>query len=213
MNEQMLMKALSDVGDDLIAMAEEKHFVNPWRKWAQTAAALAVVACLGVFALPYFPMGCGSSMETTAQGTTEEAPMELYDEAVEECEEAVAEETAAQTVEESWILGTDEGTEDLLLSEEKMQNRIRISVDDVQRALEEEDFQWLAEAFVLPAEDGCNDPMDITVQEAKLEEDMLYLQIMLPEQGNVIKEYILQYDQEFWRYISVSEVISDGAHP
>ena len=213
MNEQMLMQALSEVGDDLIEMAEKKQFVNPWRKWAQTAAILAVVVCLGVFALPYFPMGCGSSMETTAQVTTEEAPMELCDEAVEECEEAVVEETAAETVEQSQTLGTDEGTEDLLLSEEKMQSRIQISVDDVQRALEEEDFLWLADTFVLPVEDDCDDPMDITVQEANLEEDMLYLQIMLPEKGNVIKEYILQYDQDSWRYISVSEVNSDGAHP
>ena len=101
MNNEMLFDALSEVGDDLIVMAEQKRFVSPWRKWGQTAAVLAVVVCLAVLALPYFPMGCGSSGEraestamtsptlTTEAQTEECAAEETVEECVEVCEEEV----------------------------------------------------------------------------------------------------------------------------
>ena len=101
MNKEMLFEALSEVGDDLIVMAEHKRFTSPWRKWGQTAAVLAVVVCLGVLALPYFPMGCGSSVETaesTAQ-VTESLTADLeyaMEENEEVCEEECIEEAAIE---------------------------------------------------------------------------------------------------------------------
>lgn len=80
MNKEMLFEALSDVGDDLLVMAENKRFVSPWRKWGQLAAVLAVVICLGALALPYLTDG-SSTAETTS------APMEKMETATEEyCE-------------------------------------------------------------------------------------------------------------------------------
>ena len=110
MNKEMLFDALSEVGDDLVIMAEQKRFVSPWRKWGQTAAVLAVVVCLGVLALPYFPMGCGNSAEraeTTAM--TSPAP----DMETEECvvEESL-EETAEVTEEEGEVYDGAGETED-----------------------------------------------------------------------------------------------------
>ena len=101
MNEERLFEVLGDVGDDLIVMAEHKRFVSPWRKWGQTAAILAVVVCLGVLALPYFPMGCGSASESAAQVTMEYAVEESACE--EEFEEAceVFDTTVEETVEEA----------------------------------------------------------------------------------------------------------------
>ena len=79
MNKEMLFEALSDVGDDLLVMAENKRFVSPWRKWSQMAAVLAVVICLGALAVPYLT-GDGTA-ETTS------APMEKTETATEEyCE-------------------------------------------------------------------------------------------------------------------------------
>ena len=98
MKKEMLFEALSEVGDDLIMMAEHKRFASPWRKWGQTAAVLAVVVCLGVLALPYFPMGCGSSAER-AEGPAATSAVLTMDAETEECavevsvEEAVTEES------------------------------------------------------------------------------------------------------------------------
>ena len=63
MKQEKLFTALADVGDDLLDMAQNKRFVNPWKRWGKIAACLAVVICLTALALPYFPMGCGSSMQ------------------------------------------------------------------------------------------------------------------------------------------------------
>lgn len=202
MNKEMLMQALSDVGDDLIAMAEEKTFQNPWRKWAQTAAVLAVAVCLGALVLPWFPMGCGSA-ETEQAPQVTEAPMELYEEAVEECEEAcVTQESAAE----------GSGTEDTAdLQQEKLQSAEHITVEQVQEALEEENMQWLAANFALPAEAAnCDAPADITVQEAKMTEDgCLYLAVCLPQQENRIKEYYICFEEDSWRYVSAEETVSE----
>ena len=59
MKQEKLFTALADVGDDLLDMAQNKRFVNPWKRWGKIAACLAVVICLTALALPYFPMGCG----------------------------------------------------------------------------------------------------------------------------------------------------------
>lgn len=235
MNEELLFEALSEVGDDLLVMAENRRFVSPWRKWGQTAAALAVVVCLGVFALPYFPRGCGSvaEQEKTMASTTQETCIveESTAEEVMECEEAAdgaaGEDTALSEAPEAEVrqstkaepmtkiicrgtyyyllpedtvtgvpplgeeLGTVESYEDLSLAgstvytvpystwfgnhavngqpvtqqvyvqtlsgyrygttcNEKVVSRY--TIDDVRRAIEEDDMKWLADTFVQPIE-------------------------------------------------------------
>lgn len=66
--QEKLLRALNDVGDDLVAMARERRFgVSPWRRWGALAASLALVVSLTALALPYFPMGCGSSSDSAAE--------------------------------------------------------------------------------------------------------------------------------------------------
>lgn len=60
--EEKLFRAIGEVGGDLIDMAEKRVFTpSRWRRWGSIAACLAVILCLSTLALPYFPMGCGSS--------------------------------------------------------------------------------------------------------------------------------------------------------
>ena len=65
--QERLFRAIGDVGADLIDMAEKQTFApSRWRKWGSLAACLAVILCLGVLAMPYFPKGCGSGSKGTA---------------------------------------------------------------------------------------------------------------------------------------------------
>lgn len=66
MKQEKLMQALTDVGDDLLEMANHRRFPNHWKLWGRTAACLALVLCLTAVALPYFPRGCGAATETAA---------------------------------------------------------------------------------------------------------------------------------------------------
>lgn len=104
MKQEKLFQSLADIGDDLLMMAQNRTFLNPWKRWGKLAACIALVLCLGIVALPYFPMGCGSSMEmapteipaqtpaeTPAERPAEEAPAE---------EEAVEQESAAEAPKE-----------------------------------------------------------------------------------------------------------------
>lgn len=60
--EEKLLRALGDVGDDLIARADScRYGLNPWKRWGSLAASLALVVSLTALALPYLPMGCGSA--------------------------------------------------------------------------------------------------------------------------------------------------------
>lgn len=92
MNEEKrerLFLALGGVGGDLIEMAEKRAFApGRWRKWGALAACLAVLLCLSALALPYFPMGCGSS---ESSGMTE-----AVQDAGPEAEEAPAAEEPAE---------------------------------------------------------------------------------------------------------------------
>lgn len=81
MKQEKLFEALADIGDDLVQMAEEKRYVNQWRRWGRTAACLALVVCLAALALPYMPMGCGAKQESTAEAPAMSAPMAPAEEA------------------------------------------------------------------------------------------------------------------------------------
>jgi len=94
-----MIRALNDIGDDLLHMAAYRTFPNPWRKWLSTAACIVLVISLATVALPYLPIGCGASKSeapTASQETMEEPAME--DAAVEEVipEEFPMEEPAAE---------------------------------------------------------------------------------------------------------------------
>ena len=94
--QERLFRALGDVGSDLIDMAEKQTFApSHWRKWGSLAACLAVILCLSVLALPYFPKGCGSGKSSStvnestsaadmAQDTVAEAEAEVTEEPAEE---------------------------------------------------------------------------------------------------------------------------------
>lgn len=67
MKQEKLFEALCNIGDDLILLAQNKRYINHWRRWGRTAACLALVLCLTVLALPYFPIGCGAKEEAPAE--------------------------------------------------------------------------------------------------------------------------------------------------
>ncbi len=113
MNKEDLFRALNDVGEDLIEMAQTKKFSNPWKKWVPLAACMALTMSLGVLALPYFPMGCGASVKKSE----EEAP--TMDCVVEEsaaedheyqfnAQQAPAEEAPAEPQEEAGVSAMSE---------------------------------------------------------------------------------------------------------
>jgi len=109
---ETLIRALTDIGDDLLLMAQTRTFVNPWKRWGKLAACVALMICLTAISLPYFPVGCGAAEQAPAaeeeapateipaeeaveeEAPTEEAPMEEMPEQ----EEAPAEEPDIQEV-------------------------------------------------------------------------------------------------------------------
>ena len=91
MKQERILEALNDIGDDLLDMAQNRRFVNHWKRWGRTAACLALVICLTALALPYFPVGCGSSTETAAPEAAPEAPAAVEKQEI-PMEEAPAEE-------------------------------------------------------------------------------------------------------------------------
>jgi len=88
--QEVLFRALGDVGEDLIHMAETRKFRNQWKKWASLAACLVLIVSLSALVLPYFPMGCGASMQKEEAAAAPEAPAAM-EEAAPEMEEAPAE--------------------------------------------------------------------------------------------------------------------------
>lgn len=70
MKKEDLLRALGDVGEDLLHMAEHKKFYNQWKRWASLAACLALVIGLGIWSLPHL----GTSMKESEAAA--EAPME-----------------------------------------------------------------------------------------------------------------------------------------
>lgn len=106
MKHEKLFEALTNIGDDLLLMAENMRFPNPWRRWGKLAACIALVLCLGIAALPYFPIGCGAAEESAVTTETAEAVTESTVK-----EECVEEETAAEEAEDAkeavtiWLAG------------------------------------------------------------------------------------------------------------
>lgn len=94
--EEKLLRALNDVGDDLVTGAGNyQASTGGWKRWGAIAASLALVISLTALALPYLPIGCSSadkvehnamapeSSDRTDNSLTGDA-MENYDEPLEE---------------------------------------------------------------------------------------------------------------------------------
>ena len=109
--QERLFRAIGDVGGDLVDLAEKQTFApSPWRKWGSLAACLAVLLCLGALAMPYFPMGCGSSSSDGGANLSSGSAMQ---DAAAETEAAVDEAPAAdepETAESPAEAGKDYGT-------------------------------------------------------------------------------------------------------
>ena len=96
MKKEFLFRALGEVGDDLIHMAEHRKFSSQWKKWVSLAACFVLIISLSALVLPYFPMGCGSSMkEEAAPAATEDTPVAEEEKAEAPAEEAPAAEEEA----------------------------------------------------------------------------------------------------------------------
>lgn len=103
MKKETLFRALTNIGDDLLLMAQQKRFPNPWRRWGKMAATIVLVICLGALVLPYLPMGCGSSSETAETETVTTTTESIKQESVTE-ETAEAEEKTEETVESEEVV-------------------------------------------------------------------------------------------------------------
>ncbi len=112
MNKEQLFRALTEIGDDLLLAAQTKRFVNPWKRWGKLAACIALVLCLGVVALPYFPVGCGAveqapaALVETPEETPAETPAEapaMEETAEEECAPLEEPKDAPQEVVTVWV--------------------------------------------------------------------------------------------------------------
>ena len=196
MKEEQLFEALSEVGDDLIDMAARKRFVSPWRKWGQAAAIFAVVVCLGALAASFFPTGFEYAKETSAPTLTMDSTEEEYEECVVE-ETVLCEETPCECVDESAI-------PDLSVSD-SIEEDAAVTLDEVRRAVAEEDHEWLAKTFVQPVEETA-----VNIIEAVTEDDRLFLLISLPDEKVVTKEYIIRFEEDSWYYETINELEPDG---
>lgn len=107
MKEERLFEALANIGDDLLIMAQNKRFANPWKRWGKMAACIALVLCLTVAALPYLPMGCGAAEEAPATEEAAEAPAAEEETVMEQtpAEEAPAEESESTEAVSVWFQG------------------------------------------------------------------------------------------------------------
>ncbi len=201
MKKEDLLRALGDVGEDLLHMAEHKKFHSQWKKWASLAACLVLVVSLSVLALPYFPMGCGASMEKSEA----EAPMESP---VADCvvEESIAEDHEYKT--EEAPMEEAEVEEAPAESETQAEGScIRFGLytaQDVQDAFERGDQQWILETFIAPNEDIEG----LYVKDVSVESDMVWLWIGFPEpygpHGYDEKQYVIRFYGNGWGYMEIS---------
>lgn len=193
MNAEKLFSALGDVGEDLLQMAEQRRFVNPWRRWGVLAACFALVVSFSVLALPYFPMGCGASSEAPmAQGdmeyvvsdsVAEEAPMESPET-----------DGKGQSV-------TEEQSEDL---ESAACDGVPLYwKTQVQNAIDKGDDAWLLETFVKPQ---LGQTEGWTLEKATYADDLLCLWLLPPEEERdpnaVTQQWLMtvRIEDDGWHY-------------
>lgn len=176
MRAEDLIRALGDVGDDLIQLAQSKKTVSPWKKWVSLAACTVLVISLGMLTLPYFPMGCGASSEEP-QAPDLQADME-YVVSESEAEEAPMESPVEDKETGS---GVTEGA-----VEASMEAQVRLAV-------ETDDTQWLLETFVKPRTEG-----NWTLEKATYADDLLCLWLLPPEEEQVSGAVSNQWIMTVW---------------
>lgn len=190
MRKEDLLHALGDVGEDLLHMAEHKKFHSQWKKWASLAACLALVLSLSVLALPYFPMGCGASMEKSEAEAPMESPMMdcvTEESLVEDCDEAADIPATGETQAEGTCIREGDYTP-----------------QDVQDAFERGDQQWILETFVAPNEDIEG----LWVKEVSVEDDRVWIWIGFTEpygpHGYDEKQYVIRFYESGWGYEEIA---------
>ncbi len=198
MKKEDLLRALGDVGEDLLHMAEHKKFYNQWKRWASLAACLALVVSLSVLALPYFPIGCGASMEKSEA----EAPMESP---TMDCmvEESIVEDYEFKTKEEPM---EEEAAAESVTQEEGCCIHVGdYTAQDVQDAFDRGDHQWILETFVAPHEDIEG----LYVKRVSVEDDIAWIWVGYPEpygpHGYDEKQYKIRFYEPGWGYLEISE--------
>ena len=188
MKKEDLLRALGDVGEDLLHMAEHKKFYNQWKRWASIAACLALVVSLSVLALPYFPMGCGSSAEKTeaaAEAPTmdfmvEESVIEDYDyKGKGSVEEEAPAESEAQ--EEGCCIYVGD-----------------FSAQDVQAAFDRDDHLWILETFIALREDIEG----LSVKDVSVDGDIARIRVVGDDQGETL--YVIRFYEPGWSYLEIS---------
>lgn len=192
MRKEDLFQALGEVGDDLLQMAEHKTFHTPWKKWASLAACLVLVVSLSVLALPYFPMGCGASMEKSEAAAPMESPTM----------DCVTEESA---VEEYEVQMDGMPVEEEAPAEPQYAAGTKIyTAQDVQDAFDRGDHQWILETFVATNEDIEG----LYVKRISVEGDTVWLWIGYPEPCGPHdydeKQYKIRLNEDGWEYLEIA---------
>ena len=78
--EEKLLRALNDVGDDLVTGAGNyQASAGGWKRWGAVAASLALVICLTALALPHLPMGCSAADQVEHNSTPPETSNRVDD--------------------------------------------------------------------------------------------------------------------------------------
>lgn len=185
MKKEDLLRALGDVGEDLLHMAEHKRFYHQWKKWASLAACLALVVGLGLWSLPHLGTSVKES-EAPAEApmmdcVVEESAIEDYEF---KTEEAPVEEEAPAELETQ-----AEGT--CICIE-------LYTAQDVQDAFDRGDHQWILETFVAPHEDIEG----LSVKEISVEENIVRLWIVGADHGE--KQYQIRFHETGWEYVEIS---------
>lgn len=134
MKKETLLRALSDIGEDLIHMAEKKKFTNQWKKWGALAACAAVVIGIGAAALTRLPMDGGVSKETPML----DADLEYA------VSESVTEEEAAPAEPQEAPAADAAGTV------VELKAKVHPTEEEVERAIEEGAYDLLLDTFVKP---------------------------------------------------------------
>lgn len=191
MKKEDLLRALGDVGEDLLDMAEHKKFYHQWKRWASLAACLALVIGLGIWSLPHL----GTSMKESEAAA--EAPMmdcvveeSIVEDYEFETEEAPMEEKAAAesvTQEEGCCIHVGDYT-----------------AQDVQDAFDRGDHQWILETFVAPHEDIEG----LSVKRVSVKDDIAWIWVGYPEpygpHGYDEKQYKIRFYEPGWGYLEIS---------
>ena len=196
MKKEDLLRALGDVGEDLLHMAEHKKFYNQWKRWASLAACLALVIGLGIWSLPH--------LDTSMKESEAAAEAPMMDCVV---EESIVEDYEYKTEEapmEEEILEEEAPAESETQAEGTCIRMGHYTAQDVQDAFDRGDHQWILETFVAPNEDIEG----LYVKRVSVEDDIAWIWVGYPEpygpHGYDEKQYKIRFYEPGWEYMEIS---------